>query len=147
MMDRPEPLGQPVRMFDMIVLMRSGRIEQVGPLREIYSRPTDMLHNIGCRLAGPCGIVAEQCRILVPRRLYEICGCRCAAGKAAGYRFRGRYEHYTDAENAETGKIAAHYDFIKWFAIRDAINTGFRAPTLAEEHYSTRGMAPTNAGG
>lgn len=61
--------------------------------------------------------------------------------------FAGRFEHYTDAGNAETGKIAVRYDFTKWFAIRGAINTGFRAPTLAEEHYSTLGVAPTYAGG
>ncbi|MBB2190285.1 TonB-dependent receptor [Gluconacetobacter azotocaptans] len=59
----------------------------------------------------------------------------------------GRFEHYTDAGDAKTGKIATRYDFNRYFAIRGAISTGFRAPTLAEEHYSTLGVAPTYAGG
>ncbi|OUJ14718.1 hypothetical protein HK28_11885 [Acetobacter sp. DsW_063] len=59
----------------------------------------------------------------------------------------GRFEHYTDAGDAKTGKIAARYDFTPQFAIRGAISTGFRAPTLAEEHYATLGVAPTYAGG
>lgn len=61
--------------------------------------------------------------------------------------FAGRFEHYTDAGDAKTGKIAARYDFTPQFAIRAAISNGFRAPTLAEEHYANLAVAPTFAGG
>jgi iron complex outermembrane receptor protein len=48
----------------------------------------------------------------------------------------GRFEHYTDFGNTETGKITARYDFSPAFAIRGTVSTGFRAPSIAEEFYS-----------
>ena len=48
----------------------------------------------------------------------------------------GRFEHYTDFGDTETGKITARYDFSPAFAIRGTISTGFRAPSIAEEFYS-----------
>ncbi|WP_422864411.1 TonB-dependent receptor plug domain-containing protein [Endosaccharibacter trunci] len=61
--------------------------------------------------------------------------------------FAGRFEHYTDAGNTENGKISTRYDFTKWFAIRGTISNGFRAPTLAEENYSSLNVSPTGASG
>ena len=61
--------------------------------------------------------------------------------------FAGRFEHYTDAGNAENGKISSRYDFTKWFALRGTISNGFRAPTLAEENYSSLNVSPTGASG
>ncbi|MFT8722163.1 MAG: TonB-dependent receptor [Acetobacter malorum] len=61
--------------------------------------------------------------------------------------FAGRFEHYTDTGNTENGKISTRYDFTKRIAIRGTISNGFRAPTLAEEHYSEVNIGPTNAGG
>ena len=57
----------------------------------------------------------------------------------------GRYEHYTDAGNAQTGKIAARYDFTKRFAVRATISNGYRAPTLLEQHYSALSVTPNGA--
>ncbi|KXV05027.1 TonB-dependent receptor plug domain-containing protein [Acetobacter malorum] len=57
----------------------------------------------------------------------------------------GRFEHYTDFGDTESGKIAARYDFTSRFGIRATISNGFRAPTLAEEHFSTLGISPSGA--
>ncbi|MGH6828221.1 MAG: TonB-dependent receptor plug domain-containing protein, partial [Rhizomicrobium sp.] len=57
----------------------------------------------------------------------------------------GRIEHYTDFGDAEIGKITARYDFNPQWAVRGTISTGFRAPTLAEEFYTTVNVSPTSA--
>ncbi|NVN09926.1 TonB-dependent receptor [Nguyenibacter vanlangensis] len=59
----------------------------------------------------------------------------------------GRFEHYTDFGNTENGKISARYDFTRRIAVRATISNGFRAPTLAEEHYSSLNVSPTGATG
>ena len=56
----------------------------------------------------------------------------------------GRYEHYSDFGDAETGKISSRYEILSWLALRGTINSGFRAPSLQQEHYassSTIGVA------
>ena len=57
----------------------------------------------------------------------------------------GRFEHYSDFGDDEVGKFTARYDFNPMLAIRGTISTGFRAPTLAEEHYSGTNVSPTSA--
>ncbi|MBB2205438.1 TonB-dependent receptor [Gluconacetobacter takamatsuzukensis] len=59
----------------------------------------------------------------------------------------GRFEHYTDSGNTENGKVSTRYDFSKRIAIRGTVSNGFRAPTLAEQHYSSAALSPTVAGG
>ena len=59
----------------------------------------------------------------------------------------GRFEHYTDAGDTENGKISSRYDFTRWLALRGTISNGFRAPTLAEENYSSLNVSPTGASG
>lgn len=59
----------------------------------------------------------------------------------------GRFEHYTDSGDTENGKISTRYDFTSRFAARATISNGFRAPTLAEQHYSTATLNQTSAGG
>jgi iron complex outermembrane receptor protein len=59
----------------------------------------------------------------------------------------GRFEHYTDTGNTENGKVSARYDFTRRFAVRATISNGFRAPTLAEQHYSAIGVGPTVVSG
>jgi iron complex outermembrane recepter protein len=59
----------------------------------------------------------------------------------------GRFEHYTDSGNTENGKVSTRYDFTRRIAIRGTISNGFRAPTLAEQHYSSASLQPTAAGG
>jgi iron complex outermembrane recepter protein len=57
----------------------------------------------------------------------------------------GRFEHYTDFGDAKVGKLTARYDFDPEFALRGTISNGFRAPTLAEEFYSSTNVGPTTA--
>jgi iron complex outermembrane receptor protein len=57
----------------------------------------------------------------------------------------GRYEHYSDFGDAEVGKLTARYDFNPRFALRATVSNGFRAPTLAEEHYSGTNVSPYSA--
>lgn len=61
--------------------------------------------------------------------------------------FAGRFEHYTDVGNTENGKVSTRYDVSRRIAIRGTISTGFRAPTLAEQHYSAMNVDPTGASG
>jgi iron complex outermembrane receptor protein len=56
-----------------------------------------------------------------------------------------RYEHYSDFGNATVGKLTARYDLSPEFALRGTVNNGFRAPTLAEEFYSSTNVGPTTA--
>ncbi|KXV04918.1 TonB-dependent receptor plug domain-containing protein [Acetobacter malorum] len=61
--------------------------------------------------------------------------------------FAGRFEHYTDFGNSESGKISARYELSKRIAFRSTISNGFRAPTLAEQHFSSLSVTPTGAAG
>jgi iron complex outermembrane receptor protein len=56
-----------------------------------------------------------------------------------------RFEHYSDFGNATVGKLTARYDFSPQFALRGTVNNGFRAPTLAEEYYSSTNVGPSTA--
>jgi iron complex outermembrane receptor protein len=56
-----------------------------------------------------------------------------------------RFEHYSDFGNATVGKLTARYDFSPEFALRGTVNNGFRAPTQAEEYYSSVNVGPTTA--
>lgn len=57
----------------------------------------------------------------------------------------GRYEDYSDFGSKTVGKLTARYDFTPTFALRGTVSTGFRAPTLAEEYYTTTNVSPTSA--
>jgi iron complex outermembrane recepter protein len=57
----------------------------------------------------------------------------------------GRFEHYTDFGDAKVGKVTARYDFTPAFALRGTVSNGFRAPTLAEEFYTSTNVGPTTA--
>ena len=49
----------------------------------------------------------------------------------------GRSEHYSDFGSTSTGKVAARYNLTKTLAIRGAASTGFRAPSLGQEFFSS----------
>jgi iron complex outermembrane receptor protein len=57
----------------------------------------------------------------------------------------GRYEDYSDFGSATVGKFTARYDIDPMIAVRGTISSGFRAPTLAEEHYTNVNVGPTTA--
>jgi iron complex outermembrane receptor protein len=48
-----------------------------------------------------------------------------------------RYEDYSDFGSTTTGKIAARYDFTDSFALRGAFSSGFRAPALQQQYFTT----------
>ena len=49
----------------------------------------------------------------------------------------GRGEDYSDFGSTATGKFTARYDFSPAFAIRGTASTGFRAPSLIQQYYTT----------
>jgi iron complex outermembrane recepter protein len=57
----------------------------------------------------------------------------------------GRLEHYSDFGSKGVGKLTARYDIVPEFAVRGTVSTGFRAPTLAEEYYTTTNVSPDSA--
>jgi iron complex outermembrane receptor protein len=59
----------------------------------------------------------------------------------------GRFEHYSDVKNTETGKFTTRYDITPWFAVRGTISNGFRAPSLAQEGFAAVNVGPTTASG
>jgi iron complex outermembrane receptor protein len=59
----------------------------------------------------------------------------------------GRYEHYSDFGSVWTGKATARYDISPAFALRGTVSNGFRAPTLAEEYYTSVNVSPTSVSG
>jgi iron complex outermembrane receptor protein len=48
-----------------------------------------------------------------------------------------RGEHYSDFGSAVTGKVAARFDFTESFALRGNVSTGFRAPGLQQEFFTS----------
>ncbi len=48
----------------------------------------------------------------------------------------GRFERYSDFGGALTGKLSVRYDFNRAFALRGSVNTGFRAPSLHQLHFT-----------
>jgi iron complex outermembrane recepter protein len=49
----------------------------------------------------------------------------------------GRYENYSDFGSTTTGKLSARYQIVKGFALRGAASSGFRAPSLMQEYFSS----------
>ena len=48
-----------------------------------------------------------------------------------------RYEDYSDFGATTNEKASARYEPIAGYALRGTVSTGFRAPTLAQEHYAS----------
>lgn len=57
----------------------------------------------------------------------------------------GRYEHFSDFGDTVNGKLAGRFEPIKGIAIRGSVSTGFRAPSLAQQYFST--TSTNNVGG
>lgn len=56
-----------------------------------------------------------------------------------------RYEDYSDFGSATAGKLSMKYDLTPTFGVRATASNGFRAPTLAEEYYTSTNVGPTTA--
>jgi iron complex outermembrane receptor protein len=48
-----------------------------------------------------------------------------------------RGEHYSDFGSNLSGKLSARYDFSKTFALRGAVQNGFRAPSLQQQNFTS----------
>lgn len=55
-----------------------------------------------------------------------------------------RYEDYSDFGDTTTGKFAARYEFTPEFAIRGAISSGFRAPALQQQYFTSTSILYIN---
>ena len=56
-----------------------------------------------------------------------------------------RYEHYSDFGSTTNGKLASRYRFSPEVSARASLSSGFRAPSLAQENYTSLGVSPTIA--
>lgn len=57
----------------------------------------------------------------------------------------GRFEDYTDFGSTLTGKLASRLELVDGFALRGAVSTGFRAPSLQQQFFAA--AATNNIGG
>jgi iron complex outermembrane receptor protein len=48
----------------------------------------------------------------------------------------GRAENYSDFGSTTNGKVSARFEFSPGYAVRGAVSTGFRAPSLGQEYFS-----------
>jgi len=48
-----------------------------------------------------------------------------------------RGEHYSDFGDIATGKLSARADLTHWFALRGTASTGFRAPSLQQQYFTS----------
>lgn len=56
----------------------------------------------------------------------------------------GRVEDYSDFGSTANGKLSARYDVADWFALRGAVSTGFRAPSLQQQYFTQVAQVVTN---
>ncbi len=49
----------------------------------------------------------------------------------------GRFEDYSDFGSKSTGKLATRFEIVKEFALRGSLSTGFHAPHLAQQWFSS----------
>jgi len=54
-----------------------------------------------------------------------------------GVSLAGRHENYSDFGSTTSGSLSARFDFTDTFALRGSASTGFRAPSVGQQHYST----------
>jgi iron complex outermembrane receptor protein len=60
----------------------------------------------------------------------------------------GRGEHYSDSSgDTLSGKFTTRYEILPGLAVRAAVNNGFRAPSLAEQNFSTTQNTLVNING
>ena len=49
----------------------------------------------------------------------------------------GRAEHYSDFGDTANGKVSLRYDVAPWLAFRGTASTGFRAPSLQQQYFTS----------
>jgi len=66
---------------------------------------------------------------------------------ALSFQFAGRYEHFSDFGSTVNGKAAGRFEIVRGLAVRGSISTGFRAPSLAQQYFSTTSTNSTFVNG
>ncbi|MDB5754777.1 MAG: TonB-dependent receptor, partial [Massilia sp.] len=56
-----------------------------------------------------------------------------------------RFEKFSDFGNARVAKLTGRYDISPAFGLRSTVSSGFRAPTMAEQYYSSTNVSPSSA--
>ena len=56
-----------------------------------------------------------------------------------------RWERFSDFGRSLVGKLTERYDVSPTFSLRSTVSSGFRAPTMAEQFYSSTNVAPRTA--
>jgi outer membrane receptor protein involved in Fe transport len=57
-----------------------------------------------------------------------------------------RGENYSDFGSIATGKLSARADLARWFALRGTVSTGFRAPSLQQQYFTSTASVLTTTG-
>ena len=81
-------------------------------------QPSDEKDESRSNVAGYVDIEAE----LTPRLLFGVAG---------------RAENYSDFGSTTTGKLTGRFEPVEGYALRGAVGTGFRAPSLSQSFYSS----------
>ena len=55
-----------------------------------------------------------------------------------------RHENYSDFGSNTSGKLALRYDFTPAFALRGSLSSGFRAPSLAQQYFTSTASVVTS---
>ena len=90
--------------------------------------------------AGAQGFPGFQPSNVISRHRNNIGAYIDVAGnftQALSYDAAVRYEDYSDFGSNTSGKLALRYDFTDTFALRGSVSTGFRAPSLAQQYFTS----------
>ncbi|HEX2094702.1 MAG TPA: TonB-dependent receptor [Longimicrobiaceae bacterium] len=96
----------------------AGRQGQIGAQVFPGFRPTDARDESRRSVAGYLDLEAN----LTPGLLVTLAG---------------RVEDYSDFGSTSDGRVAARFEPVPWLAFRGSAGTGFRAPSLAQSHFSS----------
>jgi iron complex outermembrane recepter protein len=66
---------------------------------------------------------------------------------ALSLQLAGRYEHFSDFGDTVNGKAAGRFELTRGVALRGSVSTGFRAPSLAQQYFSTTSTNSTFVNG
>ncbi|MBB3345641.1 TonB-dependent siderophore receptor [Sphingomonas sp. BK069] len=56
----------------------------------------------------------------------------------------GRFEDYSDFGSTANGKASLRYDIAEWLALRGTVSTGFRAPSLQQQYFTSTASVVQN---
>ncbi len=92
------------------------------------------------KAAGAQGFIGFQPDNVVDKSRDNVGVYVDAAGNftdAFSYDAAVRYEHYSDFGSNTSGKLALRYDVTPSFAVRGSVSSGFRAPSLAQQYFTS----------